>query len=205
MKVKICGIQDIKTAIYASERGADFLGFNFSPMSHRCITKDTASLMYNSLVQKNLLYSTRLVALFYKTERELIKQIIKEIPFHYIQILDSDTDLKKNDFEFFPKIVQVSIHGNSYDSDFHKFGNELLILDSYKKGIAGGTGEVFNWDFISSITRKYFLAGGLTPENVKEAIDVLNPYGVDVATGVETDKVKDLEKIKRFIKNAKRI
>jgi phosphoribosylanthranilate isomerase len=205
MKVKICGIQDVKTAIYASDRGADFLGFNFSPLSHRCTTKDMASLIYNSLVQKNLLYSTRLVALFYKTERELIKQIIKEIPFHYIQILDSDTDLKKNDFEFFPKIVQVSIQGISYDSDFHKFDNELLILDSYKKGIAGGTGEVFNWDFISSITRKYFLAGGLTPENVKEAIDVLNPFGVDVATGVETDKVKDLEKIKRFIKNAKRI
>ena len=100
-------------------------------------------------------------------------------------------------------IQQIHVKEKITDSDLT---SEFSILDSYSTELGGGTGEKFNWNLISVSNKKFFLAGGLNPDNVIEAIEKVNPYGVDVASGVESIKgIKDLEKIRKFIKNAKRI
>jgi phosphoribosylanthranilate isomerase len=202
MKVKICGVKDIDTALFCAEQGADLIGFNFSPKSIREISLQKAVDIFEAFLQRNLFYSTKLVALFFHTPLEKINEIIKEIPFSFIQIVESDNTVNIQEFRT-NVIQQIHVKEKITDSDLT---TEFSILDSYSPEKGGGTGEKFNWNLISVLNKKFFLAGGLNPENVLEAIEKVNPYGVDVASGVESSKgIKDLEKIRKFIKNAKRI
>ncbi len=202
MKVKICGIKSLDIAKFSIEHGADLLGLNFSPISPRQIDLKTAEVIFSGLSKIN--EEKKLVALFFKTEKKFINQILSIFQFEYIQIIHSDSIIDKMDFKK-NKIIQYSVQDELIDSDLKEFENDLLILDSNSKNLGGGTGETFNWDFVKNIKRNFYLAGGLNPKNVLLAKNKLNPYGVDVASGVEIKKgVKDKNLIKEFLLNAKR-
>ncbi len=77
----------------------------------------------------------------------------------------------------------------------------VVILDTLQKGIYGGSGQTFNWELVREAAQHYYvvLAGGLTPENVVQAIDTVHPWGVDASSGLETNGIKDIEKIEKFV------
>lgn len=75
---------------------------------------------------------------------------------------------------------------------------DWLLFDTYKKGVAGGTGESFNWDMVKNVKRPFFLAGGLTADNLSQAMEI-RPFAFDLSSGIETDGLKDFEKMKRVV------
>jgi phosphoribosylanthranilate isomerase len=91
--------------------------------------------------------------------------------------------------------------------ELNRYSIDAVVLDSSVKGIVGGTGESFNWKLIPKINieKKLILAGGLNQDNVDEAIRMAKPYAVDISSGVETDGVKDFNKIKKFIEKVRSI
>ena len=98
----------------------------------------------------------------------------------------------------------LSVKGKEIEEELEKFKDsvELFVLDNGP----GGTGEKFDWEIVKGLSAKYkiFLAGGITPENAKEAESEVKPYGIDVSSGVETDGVKDRDKIERLIGNLRK-
>ncbi|MCB1158789.1 MAG: phosphoribosylanthranilate isomerase [Leptospiraceae bacterium] len=205
-KVKICGVKDPDIAMACLEYGADFIGFNFSPFSKRKIEPDNLSEIFSiftGLEER----SAKLVALFYKNSEEEITSILSEFSFDYVQYVVQESfelPLFLGSFGI-PLLPQFQVKDDFIVEDIELFTNEYMILDSYSKDAGGGTGETFNWDLLRGIQRKYFLAGGLNPGNVREAIQKVKPFGVDVASGVESlPGKKDRNLIKEFIQNAKK-
>ena len=207
VQVKICGIKTLDVALSALESGADFIGLNFSPESKRKVGLADAVSIYNELEKRNS-KALSVVGLFYKNSLAEIQKTLEEIPFDFVQFVTHDETIHFDTIKKLHKkvIPQISVREKVSDKDLEKYNTELIILDSYKEGLGGGSGNVFPWENAKSVNRKYLLAGGLNPFNVREAISVLQPFGVDVASGVETSPgEKDIKLIEEFIKNAKRI
>lgn len=204
-KIKICGIKDLAIAEFCIQEGVDFLGFNFSPQSCRSIKLQDADKIITKLSQIGIPPGTTLVALFYQTHPTEIKEIIQSGLFSLFQYVVHDTSFNRSMFiENIPLLAQYGVDSQITD-DSLKHLDELIILDSFNERLGGGSGKPFEWDHISNVQRKYLLAGGLNPENVRDAIEFLHPYGVDVASGVESERgIKDTKKIKRFVNNVRR-
>jgi phosphoribosylanthranilate isomerase len=204
IKIKICGIKDSETAIFCIEEGVDFLGFNFSPVSSRFISLKDSEIIINTIYKNNYKNKFEIIGLFFKTSEEVINDVIKSGLFNSFQYVVHDPNFNRKLYDNLKLIPQIGIENEVTDSDLN-YTDDLLILDSYNKSSGGGSGSVFPWQNIKKVKRKYLLAGGLNPENVSSAIETLNPYGVDVASGVEDSPgVKNHEKIRRFIENARR-
>lgn len=203
--VKICGIRDLEIAKICLEEGADYVGLNFVPSSPRRITlKDAQKIVEYYASEKN---SPKVVLLFYKNSLEEIESVRSALKHDFVQWVWDDPTLANVDREkLFGKhqICSYRVTAPINDEDLKNVPGEFLILDSYSKGAGGGTGETFNWEFISKVERKFLLAGGLNPTNVAQAIQTLKPFGVDVASGVESSPgVKDKQKVIQFIRNAR--
>jgi phosphoribosylanthranilate isomerase len=203
-KIKICGIKDLATAEFCIQEGVDYLGFNFSPQSSRFISLQHADQLITKLSQNGIPKSITLVALFFKTDPKEIINIVQSGLFSLFQYVVHDTSFERTLLvDKYPLLPQYGVQSKIMDNTIELL-DDLIILDKFNGTNGGGTGEPFVWENISDVQRKYLLAGGLHPENVREAIDLLQPFGVDVASGVESEKgIKDIKKIKRFIKNVR--
>lgn len=204
-KVKICGIRDLTIAKICLEEGADFVGLNFVPSSPRKIAiNDAQKIVEFYASEKN---SPKVVLLFYKNSFEEIESIRSAIKHDFVQwVWDDSTLVDADPKKLFgePQICSYRVTAPIDDEILKNVPGEFLILDSYSKGAGGGTGETFNWEFVSKVRRKFLLAGGLNPTNVAQAIRSVKPFGVDVASGVESAPgVKDKEKVIQFIRNAR--
>lgn len=207
VRVKICGIKTVDVAMSVIDSGGDFIGINFSPVSKRSVDLKKGVEIFES-VKKRSNHSLLVVGLFYQNSELEITEILSKIPFDFVQFVAHDNSLNLKLLQSFNRklIAQVSVKKPVDDSNLAEYDSEFLILDSYKEGLGGGSGQVFEWENAKAVRRKYLLAGGLNPSNVSKAIEVLHPFGVDVASGVESSPgVKDIKLIKEFIKNAKRI
>ncbi|MBX9974896.1 phosphoribosylanthranilate isomerase [Cytobacillus firmus] len=199
MKVKICGIRDISTAFSAIESGADALGFVFAE-SKRKIHPVAAGEIIRELPGEVLK-----VGVFVNETKETIEEIASVSGINVIQLHGDETPEFCSSFSF-PVIKALSIGSPDDLSQLDEYSCEYILLDSPKGKYRGGNGVSFDWSILnenSTKDKKMILAGGLNPENVGEGIKAANPYMVDVSSGVETEGKKDLEKIKRFIDNAK--
>lgn len=200
MKVKICGIKDIETALSAIESGADALGFVFAE-SKRKITPETACRIIEQL-PKGILK----VGVFVNEHAHEINRIVSETGINVIQLHGDETP----DFcsQFSVPIIKALSIGAAEDLDqLDQYSCDYFLLDSPKGKYHGGNGIAFDWSLLTQKrweNKKIILAGGLTIENVAEAINIAEPYMVDVSSGVETDGKKDISKVKSFIKMAKR-
>jgi len=204
IKIKICGIKDFNTAIFCIEHNVDFLGFNFSPLSSRFVTLKDSEIIINNIYKNNYQNNFEIIGLFFKTSEVLINEVIKSGLFSSFQYVVHDSNFNRNLYNNNKLIPQIGVENEVSDFDLN-YSDDLLILDSYNKSVGGGSGVVFPWQNIRKVKRKYLLAGGLNPENVNSAIEFLNPFGVDVASGVEDSPgVKNHKKIRRFIENARR-
>ena len=203
VKVKICGLTNLEDALKAAELGADYLGFIFFPKSPRHIEPKRAAE-----ILKNLPKGVKKVAVTVNAELSFLKQLL-ELGFDLLQLHGDETPDILN---YLPKerIIKVFRVGEQFNNeevlkDWR--GIYAYLLDTYKKGTYGGTGETFNWDIAKHLVDKgfkIFLSGGLNPDNVKKAVAYVKPYAVDVSSGVE-DKPgkKDWDKLKNFIIKAK--
>jgi phosphoribosylanthranilate isomerase len=204
-KIKICGIRDIFTAEVCIQNEVNYLGFNFSPKSIRSISIQDADKIISSLHSNGIPESSSMVALFFETDLTTIETVMHSGLFTLFQYVVHDSHFDRNKYPSNTKFLpQFGVTQELTDKSI-ELNDDLIILDKFSSNSGGGSGETFLWNHIQTIKKKYLLAGGLNPENVSKAIEVLNPYGVDVASGVESEKgIKDIKKIKRFVENVRR-
>lgn len=201
VKIKICGITNLDDALMAADHGADALGFNFYRKSPRYIAPEKAAEIISQLPPFVVP-----VAIFVNEREEKIREV-----------------------QFTTGIKILQLHGDERSGFCERFGNRVIkafqvkdreslqqmahyrvsafLLDSYKEGLRGGTGETFDWHLavVAKTFGRVILAGGLTPENVGHAVKLVQPYGVDVAGGVENEKgIKDHGKLKKFISEVRK-
>jgi len=196
MKAKICGITTKSALETAISAGADFIGFVFFEKSKRNISVENAKELAK-IVPKNV----KKVGVFVDEPIENLVKIAKEIPLDIVQLHGNESPeyVKKLNCEI---IKVIRIEDGKFLQNPDDFPEITLMLDAK----TSGAGEKFDWqkiDFDKIKDRKFFVAGGLNPENVREAIEFFNPFAVDVSSGVETDGVKDNEKIREFLRNVK--
>lgn len=201
VKVKICGITNLEDALTAIEAGADMLGFVFAP-SPRQVTSQQAMV-----ITVRLPSSITKIGVFVNSDLEFVKEIMAKCNLDKAQFHGTESPEYCQSFTS-GVIKAFRIQRKSDLETLPLYKVEAYLLDSYDPTRAGGTGQTFDWD-IARAARKYgkiILSGGLTPENVAEAIIKVRPYGVDVSSGIESKPgKKDPEKVKAFIKAAKAI
>jgi len=202
-KIKICGIKTLPDALAAIEAGADFLGFNFYSQSARFIETDICAEITSVLKQEHP--EIQLVGVFVNSPVETIKQILETCSLDLAQLHGDET----------PEILNA-LYGKAFKAfrgvpqQVNGFAREqapALLVDAAVKGSYGGTGVKADWFAAAELAKRYpmLLAGGLTPENVAEAVRQVRPWGVDVASGVEASPgVKDAGKIKAFVHAVKK-
>ncbi|MBC8280373.1 MAG: phosphoribosylanthranilate isomerase, partial [Chloroflexi bacterium] len=197
MKVKICGIRNLDDALVAAEAGADYIGMVFVPERRRRITPQEAKVIVDG-VRASGGNVPRIVGLFADQSVEEVSGIIDHCGLDLVQLCGQETVKYVGELGCdVIKVVHVAESATAHDDagtgtrvkEFSGLGH-LVTLDRLVEGIQGGTGQGFDWGVAASLSQAghpFLLAGGLTPENVAEAITTVNPWGVDVSSGVETD------------------
>ena len=203
VKVKICGITNLEDALVAVEAGADALGFVFYEKSPRYISIETASKII-----KELPPSVTKLGVFVDAPLEDVLNTAQVTGLLQFQFHGNESVQYCDSFESrFRNMKAFAIRDENSLKALPAYATCDWLLDSWSPSQAGGIGETFNWDLAikaHEFGRPFFLAGGLTPENVAAAIDKVKPYGVDVSSGVEAKPgKKDAEKVSAFIRAAK--
>lgn len=200
-RVKICGITRDEDALLAVDAGVDAIGLVFYEKSPRFVGNETAA----EISQLIPAFVSR-VALFKDADKAMIDSVLQAVEIDLIQFHGSETPDFCQQFAL-PYIKAIGMKGSEHDAAFLRSSAEnygaakALLLDGHAPGEAGGTGESFDWASIASIDKPVVLAGGLTPENVKQAIRLVQPFAVDVSSGVENAPgIKDKEKVLAFMK-----
>jgi phosphoribosylanthranilate isomerase len=202
IKVKICGITSYDDAIAAAEMGADMLGFNFYQKSPRYITPEEVVKIIDRLPAY-----VDLVGLFVNGTFEQIKKTIEQCNLDWVQFHGDET--KEFCDTFRPLNVRtmkaIRVKDENDIARAEEYYTDAILLDAFDPKKYGGTGLVFDWNIIGNISKRVFLAGGITAENVTKAVN-LGIYGIDVCSGIESkpgkkdhakmrklfDKIKDL-------------
>lgn len=206
---KICGIKDIDSAVIATEWGASFLGFVFVPGVSRQISINEASALISEYRKNILSGAPSLVGLFANQPIKEVNEIISRCSLDYVQLCgDESSDYWKDVTARVIKQIKIPVDLDQKESielinvsldEITKSG-AIPLLDRFEEGKLGGTGKTFNWDILTDISKSYdfILAGGLTDNNVGEAINISSPWCVDVSSGVEKNGDKDRELIIKF-------
>lgn len=198
-RIKICGVTSLADARMCIDAGADALGFNFAPTSPRCLTLAAAAAISGELRMDT---SVLRVGVFVDADATLLERAKPEAGLDCLQLHgDESPELLAR---FLPHAYKaLRVRGASIVAEAARYPGEHLLLDAYVPGAHGGTGARFDWELATELAqiRKLTLAGGLTPENVAQAIQVVRPYCVDVASGVESSPgVKDPERVAAFVR-----
>lgn len=195
-KIKICGITNIEDAILAIDLGADALGFIFYRESKRYIDSSEARDIISELPP----FITT-VGVFVNQDSDEIMDTKENAGFDTIQLHgDESTELCKNLGERVIKTIRVRDTINS--EEVQSYPVQAILFDTYSTKGYGGTGESFSWEILEDLntSKRIILSGGLSPENVSQAIRIVKPYAVDVSSGVEEYYgKKSPEKLKKFI------
>ncbi len=198
MKIKLCGLtrpEDIKCA---NRLNPDYIGFVFAKKSKRYVSPDNAFKLKELLLPKIKVVGVfvnediRNVAILLNSNIIDIAQLHGDEDETYIKKLRILTDK--------PIIKAFKIKTRDDLPGVKNSSADYILLDS-----GSGSGNVFDWDLIKSIDRPFFLAGGLNPENVEEAIRTVKPFAIDVSSGIETDGFKDETKMSDFVSTARNV
>lgn len=192
-KIKICGLRRPEDIEYVNEVKADFAGFILSPKFWRYIAPEQVKTL-----RKNVPSSTKIVGVVVDEDINYVASLINDGTIDIAQLHGSENEdyIRKLRLLTSDRAVITKVFIIKSDEDIKKAkasSADYVLLDS-----GTGTGNTFDWTIIRDIGRDYFLAGGLNPSNVGEAVLKYHPFAVDVSSGVETEKVKDSEKIKLF-------
>lgn len=197
VRVKICGITRVEDALVAVRNGADAIGLVFYAPSPRNVSIAQAQEIANKIPA-----FVTVVALFVNAEASFINEVISQVKIDLLQFHGDETPEECAQYRLpFIKAIRVKLDTNLVQCSTDFSAAKALLLDTYTEGVAGGTGHVFDWNLIpSQLTKSVILAGGLTSDNVAQAIAQVRPYAVDVSGGVEVSKgIKDAAKIAAFM------
>lgn len=197
VRSKICGITRVDDALTAAKAGADAIGLVFYAKSPRAVDVRQARQIVTALPP-----FVTTVGLFVNASRCEINEILDAVPLDMLQFHGDETPAQCEGFHrpWF-KALRVG-NGEDIEAEVARYANASgILLDTFVAGVPGGTGERFDWSLIpAALAKPLILAGGLTAENVQQAIAQVRPYAVDVSGGVEASKgVKDASKVMAFV------
>lgn len=197
MKVKMCGLCRPEDIVYVNEVQPDYVGFVFYPKSHRAVTREQACEY-----RKALSPSIRTVGVFVNEDPKTIIDLLEEGILDAAQLHGDETE---EDIQYLqavcgkPVIKAVKVR-DRYDVEaWLDSSADYLLFDN-----GMGTGRTFDWSVLGGIDREFFLAGGLQAENLAEAMETVRPYAVDISSGIESDRKKDPEKMRRIMELVER-
>jgi phosphoribosylanthranilate isomerase len=210
-RIKVCGIMEAELGIAAAEAGADYLGLVFAQSTRQINPKTAAGIVH---AVKNTIASPQIVGVFVNAPDIDVNFIAEACRLDWVQLSGDETweycqRIKK------PVIKTVHVLNSSTAvqliAEIRKGYTYLppdhlkILLDTKVKGTYGGTGMPFDWKLAKEVCGQYpvLVAGGLDPDNVVQMISAVQPWGVDVSSGVETKGKKDIEKIRLFIQKVK--
>lgn len=209
MKVKICGIRSLDAAQAAVNSGADFLGFIFIPNTKRYINSEDAKKIIDTVRNEEstlshpdepALKDLNIVGVFRDQPIEEVNQIARKLNLDFVQLHGQETSEYVNQIS--SKVIKAfnlssnfntkktALKMEQYDADYFMLDRQVV-----------GEGDRLDPSLVNDLVHKFpiFLSGGLTPDNIKQTLEVVQPFAVDVSSGVETNGEKDLVKIKKFI------
>jgi phosphoribosylanthranilate isomerase len=198
VRTKICGITRVEDALAAAALGADAIGLVFYPNSPRAVSVQQAAEIVSSLPP-----FVTTVGLFVDAAADEVQRVISGVRLGLLQFHGSESVSYCEQFGI-PYIKAVAVKPEldllAYAVQFSSAKG--ILLDAYQQGVAGGTGQVFDWKLIpGNLSKPIILAGGLNADNVAQAIAQVHPYAVDVSGGVESEKgIKNAAKMAAFIK-----
>lgn len=202
-RVKICGVTRPEDALQAAQLGADAIGLVFYEQSPRYVTIEQARRVTAALPP-----FVSVVGLFVNADSGVVEQVLDTVPLDVLQFHGDESPEQCERYNR-PYIKAVRMHEKvDLDQQISRYARACaMLLDSYRVGVPGGTGDVFDWTSVpKGLKKRIILAGGLTVNNVTEAILTINPYAVDVSGGVESSKgIKDADKMSAFIKQVNSI
>jgi phosphoribosylanthranilate isomerase len=207
-KVKICGITNIRDAHLALDAGADMLGFIFYPKSRRYVTPKQVRAITAELCSRPLNAMPRLVGVFVDRDPRQVTDImtccnLDDAQLHGRETPETVTEIAERGFGV---IKAFRVRDARTVNEIAKYRATAYLLDAYAPNQLGGTGHSFDWS-LAIPAKKYgriVLAGGLSADNVNLAIKSVQPWGVDVSSGIEISPgLKDPQKLIRFIQAAK--
>ena len=210
-KVKMCGISKIDTIPAVVEAKPDYMGLVFAPSKRQVTVEQAKTLVEELHKQYAVRYNSetiKTVGVFVNETVENLLKIAEEVKLDVIQ-LHGDED------EFFIQILKeqsnvevwkaVQVRSAADAEKWIDSSADMLLFDAYHKDERGGTGEVFDWSSLDEFERPFMLAGGIDSTNVARAIRTVRPYGIDISSGIETEGVKDNEKMKAFTNTVRTI
>ena len=193
-KIKLCGLRRAEDIEAANLLKPDYIGFVFYKKSKRYISFEQARILKSML-------KVKAVGVFVDENPKVVADLLEKGIIDLAQLHGSEDEayiktLRKLTDKPLIKAFQIKTAEDLNKAEASSA--DMILLDA-----GTGDGVSFDWNMLKSFNRPYFLAGGMSPENVRPAIEKLHPYGVDVSSGIETDGVKDIEKMREFMTNAR--
>lgn len=195
VKIKICGLKRVCDIEYVNELMPDYIGFVFAKKNRR-ITKEQA-VEFKRILSKDI----KSVGVFLNEDENVVIDIYKSGSLDFIQLHGNEDNayIERVRKQTGAKIIKAFKVQTKEDLDKVKKCNaDMFMLDNG----TGGTGESFNWDLLKDFDIPYFLAGGINKDNIDEALDI-NPFAIDLSSGVETDGFKDFDKMKYIVEKVR--
>lgn len=192
-KIKLCGIRKASEIIAVNELRPEYIGFVFAQKSKRCITPEQAMDLRHLLLP-----GISAVGVFVNETPDVIAGLLNKGIINFAQLHGSEDEYYLSTLRGLtdkPLIQAFKIREPKDLEPAEKSTADMILLDA-----GAGSGTVFDWNLLNGFSRPFFLAGGLDPENVQEAVQRFHPYAVDVSSGIETDGAKDLKKMTAFVR-----
>ena len=192
-KIKLCGLKRPCDIDYVNELAPDYVGFVFAKKSKRYVTLEETKALRSRL--KSGIVP---VGVFVDAEKEQVAELVKQNIIEAVQLHGQENEAYIQELRKLvdcPIIKTFCVKGRREVEAANRSVADYVLLDS-----GGGSGVTFDWSLLREMKRPYFLAGGLTPDNVAEAIKEFQPFAVDASSSLETDGVKDREKMTAFVK-----
>lgn len=200
MKLKFCGIRHLEDVIYCNVLQPDYMGMILSPGFQRSVTLADAAAMVK---EKSSTIAS--VGVFVNASEKTIVRTLRSVPLDAIQLHGTENAemiARIREMTSLPVWKAVRVQNERDIQDAEQLGADQLVLEGFVPGQVGGTGKTANWDLIAAAPPQmpFLLAGGLKPENLCTALQKVHPTGIDLASGIETNGVKDYEKMKEIVK-----
>lgn len=196
MKIKICGIKNLEAAKTAEAYGADYIGFVFLKGRHRYIEPEAAAKISKSI--KNAMK----VGVFVDEDPDYVNQVAESCGLDYVQLHGHEDESYASQINY--PIIKAYRYGENFSvEEAEHYPAEIILIDSFVKGKAGGTGTAFDWqkaaDGIRGLKKPFMVAGGISKQNAAEAIRIFSPFGLDVSGSLEINGEKSPKLIQEFL------